>query len=82
MDPWNLEENAAVDAMQQIWNQIYGKAIPYHVTSHDAIYNIVRAFMFVFSFRNRFTYFILLRHYSVLVTPGVTPSDLLPSRAS
>jgi hypothetical protein len=49
-DPWNLEEDAAVDAMQQIWNQLYGKAIPYRIMTHDAVYIIVRAFMFVFSF--------------------------------
>ncbi|KAN0109444.1 hypothetical protein V8E52_009238 [Russula decolorans] len=40
MDPWNLEEDAAVDAMQQIWNQIYGKAIPYQITTHDAVHII------------------------------------------
>jgi hypothetical protein len=50
MDPWNLEEDAAVDAMQQIWNQLYGKAIPYHIATHDLVYIIVCAFAFVFSF--------------------------------
>ncbi|KAN0105548.1 hypothetical protein V8E52_010929 [Russula decolorans] len=40
MDPWNLEEDAAVDAMQQIWNQIYGKAIPYQITTHDVVHII------------------------------------------
>jgi hypothetical protein len=50
VDPWNLEEDAAVDAMQQIWNQLYGKAIPYQIAPHDAVYIIVSALMFVFSF--------------------------------
>ncbi|KAF8495461.1 hypothetical protein F5888DRAFT_1635530 [Russula emetica] len=40
VDPWNLEEDAAVDAMQQIWNQLYGKAIPYQIAPHDAVYII------------------------------------------
>jgi hypothetical protein len=56
MDPWNLEEDAAVDAMQQIWNQIYGKAIPYQITTHDAVHIIVSAL--VSYFRNHFTHFI------------------------
>jgi len=57
MDPWNLEEDTAVDAMQKIWNELYGKAIPYHITAHDAVYIIVRALVFVFSFSEPLTSF-------------------------
>lgn len=59
MDPWNLEEDAAVDAMQQIWNQLYGKAIPYQITTHDAVYIIVSGLVFVFLFSESYSlYFV------------------------
>jgi hypothetical protein len=48
-DPWNLEEDAAVNAMQRIWDTLYSKAIPYRIVPHDAVYIIVSSLAVVFS---------------------------------
>jgi hypothetical protein len=44
-DPWNLDDNDTVIAMQQIWDSLYGKAVPYNVTVHDAVFTIVGALL-------------------------------------
>jgi len=40
-DPWNLNEHDVIEAMQLIWNKLYGKAIPYQITAQDAVCVIV-----------------------------------------
>jgi hypothetical protein len=40
-DPWNLDEHGIIEAMQLIWNKLYGKAIPYQITAQDPVYVIV-----------------------------------------
>jgi hypothetical protein len=42
-DPWNLDDDDAVIVMQQIWDALYGDAIPYNITIQDAVSTIVSA---------------------------------------
>ena len=49
-DPWNLDDELALEAMQDIWNKIYGATILYVITLNDAVFSIVSKhilFMFI-----------------------------------
>jgi len=40
-DPWALDDEKALDAMQKIWNAIYNKTVPYTITLNDPVFSIV-----------------------------------------
>jgi len=40
-DPWTVDELTAVMAMQKIWNMVYGKTIPYKISSDGPVFAIV-----------------------------------------
>ena len=41
-DLWTVDDLAAVTAMQQIWNTVYGKTIPYRISTDGPDFTIVR----------------------------------------
>jgi hypothetical protein len=40
-DPWNVDDEKALEALQAIWDKIYGVKIPYVITLNDAVFSIV-----------------------------------------
>jgi hypothetical protein len=40
-DPWTMDELTVVTAMQKIWNAVYGKKIPYMITTDCPVFAIV-----------------------------------------
>ena len=40
-DPWTVDDLMAVTAMQKIWNTVYGKTIPYKISSDGPVFAIV-----------------------------------------
>lgn len=42
LDPWKIDDNDYVNAMQQIWNKVYGKTIPVKIEINDAVFKLVR----------------------------------------
>jgi hypothetical protein len=40
-NPWTMDDLEAVKAMQKIWNQVYGKTIPYKITTDCPVFAIV-----------------------------------------
>jgi hypothetical protein len=37
-DPWALDDEKALDAMQTIWDVIYKKTVPYTITLNDPVF--------------------------------------------
>ena len=42
-DPWTLKDSDGINAMQCIWDDIYGHKVKYTIKVNDAVFNIVRA---------------------------------------
>ncbi|KAH9992997.1 hypothetical protein BJV74DRAFT_795687 [Russula compacta] len=38
-DAWRLDKEKAIDAMQKSWNAIYGKKVPYTITTDSEVYS-------------------------------------------
>jgi hypothetical protein len=48
-DPWALDDEKALDAMQDIWNTIYDKNVTHTITLNDPVFAIVsHSYLFVF----------------------------------
>lgn len=46
-DPWRIESEQAVDAMNKIWAQIYGRKVLYEITTNTDAYKKVRYLLFM-----------------------------------
>lgn len=41
-DPWKIDDSDHVNAMQEIWNKVYGKTVPYRIEVNDDVFKVVR----------------------------------------
>ena len=46
-DPWTTEDLTAVTAVQKIWTVVYGKTIPYTISTDCPIFAIVSLIIFM-----------------------------------
>jgi hypothetical protein len=46
-DPWRIESEQAVEAMHKIWAQIYGRKVPYEITTNTGVYKKVCRLLFM-----------------------------------
>jgi len=49
-DPWNVDDEKALEALQAIWDKIYGAKIPYVITLNDAVFSIVSELILFYLF--------------------------------
>jgi hypothetical protein len=40
-NPWTIDDDTAIQALQTIWDAIYGQTIQHAVTADDAVFHIV-----------------------------------------
>jgi hypothetical protein len=43
-NPWTVDDLVAITAMQKIWTVVYGKTIPYKITTDGPVFAIVSTF--------------------------------------
>jgi hypothetical protein len=46
-NPWSVNSDKAVAAMQKIWNTVYGKSIPHTVQVNQAVFSVVCIVVFI-----------------------------------
>jgi hypothetical protein len=70
-DPWRIESEQVVEAMNKIWAQIYGRKVPYEITTNTDVYKKVCCLVFI-----KMASALMLAIYrrnSVYVTLGTLP---------
>ena len=67
-DPWNMNDDEAVLALQWIFNTIYDMSVTYTIMVNDAIFSILSSSILSVDCH---TYHCIFRHNNVCLTPGI-----------